>query len=796
MTPLRLFAPLALLVALILQPAPFHQTARAQQAATSDTTAPPLTLETIYASPVFQGASFRGGRWAEEGPVLTYIEPQANGEATDLVRYNLETGERARLIDGSALQAPDVGRAIEIEDYQYSRDGRRVLLYTDSERVWRLNTKGYYYVYDVEGGALTPIADREAGFQMFAKLSPGGDRVGFVRDRDLFVVDLETMEETRLTTSGSEGGIINGTSDWVYEEEFGLRDAWAWSPDGAYIAFLQLDETATREFAMADLHGLYPEFERFRYPKAGETNSEIRAGVIDMSTEEVAFFDTGTWNAGGDSLEYLPQMGWTPPIDGAHHVYLFRLNRDQNELDLLYANPATGDVRVALEETSETWLDVETGFSDLDVGTITFLDDDEHFVWISEREGHRHLYLYENGGALVGQITSGDWDVTDFHGVDERVGWVYFTATKESPLERHLYRTKLEVDGRPANPERITEESGWHDVNLSGDARYFIGTHSDVTTPPVVTLRGTDGGDVLQTLESNEALRDRLAHYNLPAPEFAQVPGADSTLLNAFVVRPADFDSTRQYPLLLYVYGGPGSQTVRNQWGGARQVWHQYLADSLGLVVASVDNRGTGARGRDFRTSTYKRLGILEAEDQIAAAEHFAERPYVDADRIGIWGWSYGGYMTLLSMLYGDGPDVFKAGVAVAPVTSWRLYDTIYTERYLSTPQKNPEGYDQGSPLTYADRLRDGQDLLLVHGDFDDNVHFQNAVQMADAFQEAGKQFELMVYPGRDHGISGGATRLHLFTLITDFLEEELVGEPSAVSGQRSARGASTETGR
>ena len=627
-------ASLVLLSILVVQPA-------TAQRATSDTTSEaPLTLETIYASPTFGSASFRGGRWAEEGPVLTYIEPQEDGEATDLIRYNLETDRRTRLIDGATLRAPDVDRTIQIEDYHYSRDGEKVLLYTDSERVWRLNTKGYYYLYDVEAQTLTPISDRGAGFQMFAKLSPSGDRVGFVRDRDLFVVDLETMEETRLTTSGSEGGIINGTSDWVYEEEFGLRDGWAWSPDGRHLAFLQLDETATREFAMADLRGLYPAFERFRYPKAGEANSEIRAGVIDLSTGETSFFDTGTWNAGGDSLEYLPQIGWTPAIGGTHYVYLFRLNRDQNRLDLLYANPQTGDVRAALEETSETWLDVETGVSDLDVGTITFLDDGRHFVWISERDGHRHLYLYENDGTLVGQITGGDWDVTDFHGVDEDGGWVYFTATKESPIERHLYRTELEVegatDGRPTEPERVTERAGWHDVNLSADARYFIDTYSDVTTPPVVTLRDSEG-DVLQTLESNEALRETLTEYSLPAPEFTQVPGADSTMLNAFLIKPADFDSTRPYPLLMYVYGGPGSQTVRNQWGGTRQIWHQYLADRLGILVASVDNRGTGARGRDFRTATYKRLGILEAEDQIAAAEHFGRQPYVDAERIGIW---------------------------------------------------------------------------------------------------------------------------------------------------------------
>ena len=396
-----------LLLLLLFQPA------RAQQAAAPDTASQrSLTLETIFGAPTFQSASFQGGRWAEEGPVLTYIESTGE-EATDLIQLNLETDERTRLIEGATLQAPDVDRTIAIEDYQYSRDGSKVLLYTDSERVWRLNTKGYYYLYDVEAETLTPISSRDKGFQMFAKLSPDGSQVAFVRDRNLFLVDLASMEETQLTNDGSEGGIINGTSDWVYEEEFGLRDGWAWSPDGQYIAFLQLDETATREFAMTDLRGLYPEFERFRYPKAGEANSEIQAGVIDVASREKTFFETGTWNAGGDSLEYIPQLGWTPATDGTHYVYLFRMNRYQNDLDLLYGNPATGEIRTVLEETSETWLNVET---------ITFLDDGEHFVWISERDGHRHLYLYENDGTFVRQITQGDWDVTDFHGIDEAEG--------------------------------------------------------------------------------------------------------------------------------------------------------------------------------------------------------------------------------------------------------------------------------------------------------------------------------------------------------------------------------------
>ncbi|MDX1546350.1 MAG: S9 family peptidase [Rhodothermales bacterium] len=755
--------PLLLALGLVLFAAP----ATAQDA----TERPALTLEDIHHARTFSGAAFRGGRWAETGPVVRFIETDEDDGATHLVSYNLETDARTRLIDGATLHAADVDRLIEIEGYQYSDDGRTVLFYTDSERVWRQNTKGFYYLYDLERQTLTPLSDRAAGFQMFAKLSPDGTRAAFVRDRNLVLVDLATMEETLLTDDGSEGALINGTFDWVYEEEFGLRDGWQWSPDGRHIAFFKLDEAATRDFAMTDLRGLYPEYERFRYPKAGEANSEVQIGVIDVASGETRFFDTHTWNEGGDTYEYLARMGWTPALDGGYKVWMFRLDRDQNDLDLLYADPETGAVDVILQEKEDTWIDVGDD-------KLTFLDDGRHFVWQSEAEGYNHLYLYTLAGERVGQITQGAWDVTAFHGLDEDAGTAYFTAAAESPLERHLYAVDVHALGgsnghAPAAPRRITQRPGTHGIDFSGDLRYYIDTFSNATTPPVTTLHRADG-TLVKVLEANDELIDLLADYALPAPEFTTVPGADGTMLNAYVIKPRDFDPSREYPLLLYVYGGPGSQTVRDAWFGSRYLWHAYLADELGILVASVDNRGTGARGKAFKSQTYRRLGVLEAEDQIAAAQHFGAMDYVDAGRLGIWGWSYGGYMTLLAMLYGDGPETFKVGMAVAPVTDWRLYDTIYTERYMSTPQKNPEGYAAGAPQTFADRLADHQELLIVHGDFDDNVHFQNAVQMADALQAANKQFAFMMYPGRNHGIFGGTTRLHLHRLMTDYLRENL----------------------
>ncbi len=740
-----------------------------------------LSLESLFNSSAFSGDFFRGGRWAEAGPVVRYIE--RDGDATHLMEYNLETDTRTVLIDGSALAKPDGEGNVQIEEYDYSADRSKVLLYTDSERVWRLNTKGYYYVYDLASGTVTPVADRDAGLQMFAKFNPAGSHVAFVRDRNLFVVDLASREETQLTDSGAPGGVINGTFDWVYEEEFGLRDGFRWSPDGRHLAFFQLDETATRDFQMTDFRTLYPEYTKFRYPKAGETNSEVRVGVIDMTAEqmgETRFFDTDTWEEGGETTEYIALMDWTPALDGAPRVWMARMNRDQNVLDLLYGDPATMAVETVLTETSDTWIDVETGFSDLDMGTVTYLDDDRHFVWRSDRTGYSHLYLYENDGTFVRQLTGGDWDVTSFHGISAPTdgggaGALYVTATKESPLERHLYRVPFGTEGTngSAEPTKITDAAGWHGAGLSGDLRYFIDTYSNVTTPPVTSLHRIDGSEV-KVLEANQELAEKVASLGLAPVEFLTVPGADGTPLNAYLIKPAGFDPDDAYPLLIHTYGGPGSQEVRNAWGGTERLWHYMLAEEHGILVAGVDNRGTGGRGKRFKSQTYKRLGPLEAEDQTAAAQWFGDKDWVDEDRLGIWGWSYGGYLSLLSMLYEDGPETFRLGVAVAPVTNWRLYDTIYTERYLSTPQKNPQGYDGGSPVTYAGNLRDDQELLIVHGDFDDNVHVQNTVIMADALQAENKQFEMMLYPGRNHGIYGGPTRLHLFTMLTDFITENL----------------------
>ena len=745
---------------------------------------PSFTLKKIHASSTFRPESFQGGRWAEEGPVITYIEPADTADATHLMRYNLRTDERTRVIDGTNLYAEDVDRIVPIQDYAFGDAGDKVLIYTDSKEVWRTNTKGFYYVYDPDTQALTPIADRDDGYQMFAKFNPSATQVAFVRNRDLHVVDLETGTETALTTDGSEGGIINGTFDWVYEEEFGVQDGWRWSPDGERIAFFKLDESDTRSFPLVNNTPRYPEITSFRYPKAGEVNSEIKVGVVDLSavdasaagqSQAISYFDTQTWDPGltkaeeaVDPHEYIARMGWTPAIDGEHRVWMFRLNRTQDTLDLMYGHPGTGETERVLRETQDTYIDVTDE-------KISFLEGGERFVYLSERTGYNHAHLYRNDGTPLGPVTSGNWEVTQFHGLDEANTTAYVTATRDTSLERHLYRVDVSMEAHEtaAAPEKVTTRPGWHAINLSNDLDYYIDRHSAAGTPPTWTLHAADG-ERLTVLQQNEALAQRLDSLDLPQKQFTTLPAADGTPLNAYVIKPTDFDPGTPHPVLMYVYGGPGVQTVTHRWGGSRALWHQYLAQTHDVVVVSVDNRGTGGRGKAFQDVPYRQLGQPEAADQVRAAQALADSAWVDADRIGIWGWSYGGYMTLLSMLKDDGPTTFNTGVSVAPVTDWRLYDTIYTERYMAPPQRNADGYKNGAPLTYADRLREDQHLMMVHGDDDDNVHFQNSVQMVNRLQAANKQFRFMMYPTHEHGIAGGNTRLHLFTMITDMVTEHL----------------------
>ncbi|MFQ5536576.1 MAG: S9 family peptidase [Gemmatimonadota bacterium] len=707
-----------------------------------------LTVERIFDSSELFPDRLPQLRWTPDGRRFTYVARNPAG-GTDLVAQDIRTGEQTRLVDGSRLIPGGERKPIAIEGYEWFPDQSALLIYTRSQRVWRRNTKGVYFVYYFADGSLQPVSTR-FGYQMFAKVSPDGTRVGFVRDNNLFVTELATGEERQLTHDGSDM-IINGTFDWVYEEELGLRDGWRWSPDGKRIAFWQLDQTPIKTFYMIDDLELYSRPIPLPYPKAGDPNSFARIGVLDYESGDITWVDTG------DNPDvYLARMEWAASSD---ELVIQRMNRHQNRIDVLMADAGTGATRVLFTEAGDTWVDVDED--------MRWVNDGAQFLWTSERNGYEQLFLYNRDGSVERALSPADWDVGGPQGVDEN-GYVYFDGAGEGPLERHVYRVKL--DG--GKVERLTRKPGMHSVDMSPGAHYFLDIHSRAGTPPVITLRDGEG-KVLRTLVDNARLRGKLAALELQAPEFFTFETSDGVKLNGWMIRPPDFDPARKYPVVMYVYGGPGSQTVTDSWGGTRYLWHQLLAQR-GFIVASVDNRGTGWRGNAFKTITYLDLGNWESRDQIEAARYLGSLPYVDAGRVAIWGWSYGGYMTLMSLMRGG--DVFATGISVAPVTSWRFYDTIYTERYMRTPRENPEGYARSAPISPANVKGLTADLLLAHGTGDDNVHFQNSVNLIHELQEQRKQFRLMIYPNKTHSIAGRNTRVHLYTMMTDFLMDRLGG--------------------
>jgi dipeptidyl-peptidase-4 len=711
---------------------------RAQGGAT-----PPLTVHTIFGTREFE-SDLVALAWLPDGASYTAIEPDAAGN-TDLYRVDAATGRRELLVRGADLVPPGERVPIPIESYRFSPDGAKLLVFTKSARVWRLRTKGTFYIWDFRRRRLLPVSTRP-GYQQFAKFSPDGGRVAFVRDNNLYVTDLATGVETALTTDGGPD-VINGTSDWVYEEELDLRDAFRWSPDGRRIAFWRLDQSAIRPFYLVNFDSLYPALVPVRYPKAGTPNSEVRIGVVDLASGRTTWADLGP-----ERDIYVAAMDFAGSPDT---IWLTRLNRRQNRLDLVLADTRTGAARVVMSDSDATWVDPHEPL---------WLDGGRRFLFVSERDGYAQVYLYDRSGTLIRRVTPGGWDVLGLYGVDEARRVLYFTGAVDGPLTRPLLRIGL--DG--AGLARVSAEPGTHEVEFAPGFRFYVDVYSRFGVPPVETLHRADGAPV-RVLADNHVLRDRLAALGLRAPEFLAVPGADGTALHGWIIKPPDFDPARRYPLLMYVYGGPGDQQVVDRWTGERYLWHQMLAQQ-GLLVACVDGRGTGGRGAAFKKVTYLHLGRYETADQIAAARWFAAQPFVAPDRVGIWGWSYGGYMAARAMFLGAG--VFAAALAVAPVTDWRFYDTIYTERYLRTPQENPQGYDESAVLPYADRLQ-GQ-FLLVHGTGDDNVHLQNSLRLIDRLEAADKQFDMRLYPNRTHSIAGGNTRENLFGLFTWWLKKTL----------------------
>lgn len=704
-----------------------------------------ITFRQIF-NGIFTTESVRNVNWMRDGRYYTALV--ATEGDLELRKYNIVTGEYELIVKSSELVSEDREHPLIIQDYQFSADETKVLIKTDVERIWRRSTRENYYVYDLEEESLQKltVSDKK---QQYAQLSPKGDKAAFVIDNNLYWVNLETREETRITDDGEFNKIINGAADWVYEEEFGFAKAWFWSPDGSKIAFYRFDESRVKQFFMTDWGSLYPDQTRFKYPKAGEKNSIVNIGVYHLDTGKTVWMDTGE-----KTDRYIPRVNWTRNSD---ILAIRRMNRLQNRQDLMLADVNSGETNIVKTETSDAWIDVNND--------LTFLENGKQFIYVSEEDGFNHIYLYDMEGNLIRQVTDGEWEVTNFLGYDEDNEVIYYMSTEVSPLERHLYR--VGIDGN--NKTRMTDDNGWYSVNMSRDFNYYIETYSGPSAPPVYTLYRADGSEI-RVLEENGELNRNVNEYNFPSKEFMKIK-LPQARLNAYMLKPHDFDPEKKYPVLVYVYGGPGSQTVTRQFSsGQRAMWHNYLT-TRGYIIFSVDNRGTGARGRDFEKQVYKKLGQFEVTDQIDAVKYLAENyDFVDPERIGIWGWSYGGYMS--SMVLAEGNDLFSMGMAVAPVTHWKFYDTIYTERFMQTPEMNPEGYKKGAPLNKVEKIKGN--YLLVHGTGDDNVHFQNSVEMINELVEHNIQFETMYYPDRNHGIYGGNTRRHLYKMLTDFVIENL----------------------
>jgi dipeptidyl-peptidase-4 len=738
-----------------------------------------LTVARIFGARDLESAPMPAPQWLASG--TAYLTVRASSEAgggSDVVRVESGTGAERVLVPAAAL-VDERGRRITVQELILSPDERKALLFHSTVRVWRANTRGVYHVVDFASRQVSPVSrittptgrpssltdtatanflGKAAGFvapplrtglQMFARFSPDSRSVAFVRDNDLYVTDLAAGAERRLTSNGSTE-IINGTSDWVYEEELGLRDAFRWSPDSRRIAYWRFDQSPVPAFPMTDELTLYPTVSVLRYPKAGQPNSRVTVGVIPAAGGETVWLE-----AGPDTGQYIARMEWSGPDS----VVVRRLPRRQNRVDVLMLSANTGRGRLVASDGDST------AYVNIADRSVVWFDDGARFLMLSDRTGWRQVFLYDRAGSVVRQITENGADVLDIIAVDERQQAVYVLAAAPTPTQRQVFRYPL--GGGPG--ARVTQVPGTHSVSFSPGFRQMLDVHSAAGQPPRAVMHDLITRRAPRVVEDNAALERKLAAAPIRPPQFFELPMPDGTRLDAYRLVPADFDSTRRYPVLMYVYGGPAAPQVNDAWGGSRYLWHQMLTQH-GYVVVVVDNRGAAWRGRDFRKITQHRLGTIESQDQMDAARWLGSQPWVDPARIGIWGWSYGGYMTALTA--GRGGTLFKAAMSVAPVADFRLYDTIYTERFMWTPQENAAGYQESSVLPHLEGL--AADLLLVHGTGDDNVHPQNSILIANRLQSLGKPFQMMLYPNRTHAISGGNTQVHLYDMFTRFILENL----------------------
>ena len=700
--------------------------------------------ESIWASGTFRTEYVWGIRSMADGKHYTTQERNAD-LGSCIVKWSYKTGQPVDTLLTSVAAFEDAN--LGFSSYEFSSDERFVVLTTESEGLYRHSFFANFHVYDMTTSApARPVTDFSRGKQRLAQLSPTGDKVAFVRDNNIFVSDLASGKEVTVTTDGKFNHIINGATDWVYEEEFGDDQALFWSGDGQQLAYLKFDESGVREFHMPVYGSLYPDPYTFKYPKAGEDNSEVSVHIFSLAE------DVSKKVSLPEAAYYIPRVKWTQDPEV---LCVFTMNRHQNDLRLLLTRSIEGDkmaTREVFKEACDTYIDINDN--------LTFLADGKSFVMTSERDGYNHLYVFGFDGSEK-QLTRGEWDVIDVLGYDAKRKRVHFTSSVQGATQHHV--SHVDMRGRMTT---LDKSSGHHGDEFSASFDYSIHNHSTANTPPVYTLRDRNG-KVIRTLKDNGGLRTAMVEHGAVDKEFFTFTNDDGAELNCWKMMPQGHKPGQKHPVYVAIYGGPGANTVNDSWGGSTFLWHQYLAQE-GYMVVSCDPRGTQFRGREFEHSTYKELGKLETEDFIDLAEHLGTWDSVDAERIGIQGWSYGGFMTLLCMT--KGAQVYSAGISVAPVTNWRYYDTVYTERFMQTPQENESGYDDNSPVNHADKLQG--ELLLVHGSGDDNVHYQNSMEMINALVAANKDFDFFVYPDRNHGIYGGNTRLHLFNMMMDFVKD------------------------
>ena len=704
-----------------------------------------------------------GGDFA--GEALTRVEPMADGETyaqiskdgKQVVKYSFKTGKQVGVIfDANAVRGANIG---SIDGYVMSPDGRRMLIQTHTKRIYRRSFTAEYYIYTLGNSSVVPLSD--GGPQQTPIFSPDGNQIAFVRDNNIFLVKLlYDNAESQVTKDGKRNEVINGIPDWVNEEEFATNSSMVFTADSKQICWIRYDESAVKEYSMQmfkgsnpsmDEYADYPGFYSYKYPVAGGENSKVAVYSYDIKSRQ-----TRKMQLPLDADGYIPRIKMT---SDPTKVAIFTLNRHQDNLSIYMANPLSTVCQLVIQDK------VDKYFKEEAMANIKITD--RHILMPSDRDGYMHLYLYTLGGQLKRRVTRGNYEVTDVYGYDEATGDVYYAANELGPQDKQVY-----VAHQNGKTERLTAREGYNSATFSAGYKYFINTWSDINTPVVYTLNN-NSGKVLSTLVDNKGLKEKLAAYDLGTRELFSFTTSEGVKLNGWMVKPAGFDASRRYPVIMYQYGGPGNQQVLNSWNigmcGQGALLEQYMAQQ-GYIVVCVDGRGTGGRGAEFEKCTYLRLGELEAKDQVETALWLGSQPYVDKNRIGIWGWSYGGWNTLMSM--SEGRPVFRAGVAVAPPTSWRYYDTVYSERYMRTPKENPSGYDEVNPMARVDKLSGA--LLICHGLADDNVHFQNTAEYTEALVQADKDFKENIYTNRNHSIYGGNTRNHLFRQIVNFFNTEM----------------------